>query len=405
MNSYTIWLYIFVAFFSILGFFVSLVIFLTHKGSRFLSSLLAAMLFCLSYSLFGYLLYISGEFLRVPHLYRTPAFFSLCAAPLSYIYIRSSLDQSFAFKKWDFLFFIPAILYTLQLIPFYILPATEKIAFIEIAIQNKAKGEREPEGLLPPGWGFLFRMLYSLSLICSTYVLLFKWRKSARAELLKIDTNKEIFSWLVYLSIILSSTFMSLLVGHIFHLAHLFEQYRISTIALTVNVFFICIYLLFKPNILYGLKGWVHFPATESAVTIMPTSDPLISDDEEISASRYSFNQEQIIRFQKLIEDHFRENAPYLKHRYSVKDLSNDVGIPAYLLSAFINQEYGKNFSEFINDSRVSYLINFAKQNPDVLQQYTLEVFGQMGGFKSRASFIAAVKRKTGKTPSELFDN
>jgi len=28
---------------------------------------------------------------------------------------------------------------------------------------------------------------------------------------------------------------------------------------------------------------------------------------------------------------------------------------------------------------------------------------GQNCGFKSRSSFIAAVKRKTGKTPSEIF--
>jgi AraC-like DNA-binding protein len=106
-----------------------------------------------------------------------------------------------------------------------------------------------------------------------------------------------------------------------------------------------------------------------------------------------------------LVEDHFREYLPFLKQRYSIRDLSKEVGIPSYLLSAFINQQYGKNFNEFINDNRVNYLIAFARQNPENLLQYTLEVLGQMGGFNSRASFIAAVKRKTGKTPSEIFGN
>jgi AraC-like DNA-binding protein len=36
--------------------------------------------------------------------------------------------------------------------------------------------------------------------------------------------------------------------------------------------------------------------------------------------------------------------------------------------------------------------------------QYTLEALGKMAGFNSRTAFIAAVKKKTGKTPSELFN-
>jgi AraC-like DNA-binding protein len=109
------------------------------------------------------------------------------------------------------------------------------------------------------------------------------------------------------------------------------------------------------------------------------------------------------VAFRKIIEDHFAKNLPFLKQGYAIRDLSLEVGIPSYLLSAFINQAYGKNFSEFVNENRISYLIHFTEQNPESLLQYTLEVLGQMGGFTSRAAFIAAVKRQTGKTPSEIF--
>jgi AraC-like DNA-binding protein len=398
MNGYTNWFYVFVAFFCVLGLIVSLVIFITHKGSKFLSRMLAAILFCLSYALFGYLLYITEEFLRVPHLYRTNVFFSLCVAPLCYIYIRSSLDQSFGFRKWDFLFFVPAILYTLQFIPFYLLPASEKVVIIKVALQSKSLGAREPEALLPQGIGFLLRMVYSLILIFSTFVLLIRWKRSDKGLILKINENKEIYKWLFYLSLVLASTFLSLIVGHIFLLSHFFEQYRISTLTLTFTIFFISFYLLFKPNILYGLTGWVHMP-----VIFEHTQTP--SQEMETDLKRQSFSEEQIISYEKLVEDHFRENLPFLKQRYSIRDLSKEVGIPSYLLSAFINQQYGKNFNEFINDNRINYLIAFASENPDSLLQYTLEVLGQMGGFNSRASFIAAVKRKTGKTPSEIFGN
>jgi AraC-like DNA-binding protein len=93
-----------------------------------------------------------------------------------------------------------------------------------------------------------------------------------------------------------------------------------------------------------------------------------------------------------------------LQQRYTIRDLATEIGVPSYLLSTFIKQEYGMNFSGFINDIRVSYLVDLTRQNPEYLSKYTLEVLGQTGGFKSRTTFILEVKRKTGKTPSEIFD-
>ena len=396
MNENTNWLFVIVGFFSLLGFVVSLILYVSNRDKSFTPRILAAILFCISYTLFAYLLYISKEFIRFPHLYRTPAFMSLCVAPLTYIYVRSSLEQAYRFKKWDILFFVPAILYTAQFIPFYILPASEKILIIKKALDSKYFGTRESEGLLPPGIGYILRMGYSLYIIIATYVMLIRWKRSGNSELLKINENKEIFHWLVYLSVILSSTFFILVIGYFLQITKFLEQYRIPTLTVTLTIFFICAYLLFKPNILYGLKGWLPLQLTPE-IPVTP-----VSEVEPIT-KRQSISLEQGESYKKIIEDHFTKNLPFLKQGYAIRDLSKEVGIPSYLLSAFINQEYGKNFSEFVNENRISYLIDFTDKNPDSLLQYTLEVLGQMGGFTSRAAFIAAVKRKTGKTPSEIF--
>jgi AraC-like DNA-binding protein len=273
-----------------------------------------------------------------------------------------------------------------------------KLPFIEKAMQSKFFGAREPEGLLPVGFGFLFRMIYSLGMIGATYILLIRWKRSSAGKILEIRHNSEIFRWLLYLTIVLSSTFFVLIIGQLLHLSRIFEQYRIPSLTVTLTIFFICSYLLFKPNILYGLEGWLPIQVTAD----LPEMSSAIS--EPVTKSQ-SISLEQGMEYKRTIEDHFKKNLPFLKHRYTIRDLSNEVEIPSYLLSAFINQEYGKNFSEFVNENRISYLIEFAAQNPDSLLQYTLEVLGQMGGFKSRAAFIAAVKRKTGKTPSEVFGN
>jgi YesN/AraC family two-component response regulator len=85
-----------------------------------------------------------------------------------------------------------------------------------------------------------------------------------------------------------------------------------------------------------------------------------------------------------------------------ISDLSRELNLPAYMLSAFINQEYGKNFNELINEYRVNYLVNEMKSSLDH-SQYTLEAMGNLAGFNSRAAFIAGVKKTTGKKPSEVF--
>jgi AraC-like DNA-binding protein len=50
----------------------------------------------------------------------------------------------------------------------------------------------------------------------------------------------------------------------------------------------------------------------------------------------------------------------------------------------------------------VDEIVEITNGNSDFLQ-FTLEGLGQQVGFQSRTAFIAAVKRRTGKTPSEFF--
>jgi AraC-like DNA-binding protein len=50
----------------------------------------------------------------------------------------------------------------------------------------------------------------------------------------------------------------------------------------------------------------------------------------------------------------------------------------------------------------VQYLENLVKNNAEYAN-FTLEALGKAAGFNSRSTFIAAVKRNTGKTPQEFF--
>jgi hypothetical protein len=75
----------------------------------------------------------------------------------------------------------------------YTLPANEKRTIITKALQDNTVNAKEPEGLLPEGWGIMFRMVYSFSMLIATWLLLIRWKKKMQRTALYVEQNREIF--------------------------------------------------------------------------------------------------------------------------------------------------------------------------------------------------------------------
>jgi AraC-like DNA-binding protein len=123
---------------------------------------------------------------------------------------------------------------------------------------------------------------------------------------------------------------------------------------------------------------------------------------EKSHSQRPSPDMEQSLKFKRLLKEHFAASLAFRKPGYTIRDLANEMGIPVYLISSFINHEYGMNFNELVNAYRVEYLARVFKTSVD-WESYTLEAVGKMAGFNSRTAFIAAIKKHTGMTPSIFF--
>lgn len=123
---------------------------------------------------------------------------------------------------------------------------------------------------------------------------------------------------------------------------------------------------------------------------------------ERAPVQRTSLSIEQSLRFRQQLKEHFETTKAFRKQGYTIRELSNETGMPVYFISSFINQEYGINFNEFVNAYRVEYLAKMFKTTTD-WESYTLEAMGKMAGFNSRSAFIAAIKKHTGMTPSAFF--
>jgi AraC-like DNA-binding protein len=381
---------------SIVGVLVSIILVLSNKGQSFSSRILAFILFSLSFTLMNYACAISGMFIVFPFLYRSAVFFTMAIPSLTYIYARVIIKQEYTFRKGDIVFLIIAIAYTMKFLPVYMMGGENKQEIVKKAFSDNNYFARELDGWLPGGWAIIARMIYSLILVSSVLHLILKWNLRPKDSSIVKEQNKAIYKWLLYLVSVILLTYLCLIPEYIFQISRILNIHWIMSVTVAFAIFFISFYLLFKPQILYGASGW-EGRSVDTDIYIASTHDIKVKEDNK---SKLSY--EQGVKLHKILNEHFEVNQPFLKPGYTIGDLAKETAIPSHLWSAFINQEYVKNFNEFINDYRLEHLEKLLKKD-STQRQYTLEGLGKMVGFKSRTTFIASVKRKTGKTPSEVF--
>ncbi len=379
----------------LLGLLTAVILFWTNRENILAARLLAGVLTAISILLVGNSLYLTNFFLKFPHLYRLVSAISFCVGPLSFLYVRTSLTQSYRLQKKDLLFFIPAVLYQLHRIPFLFLDKQSKLLIIQNALTEIKNIAAEPEGWLPVGWAAIFRIIVGMGFILLQLSILHKWKQQLKKVPDILNANTEQIKWLNWYTVVMLITFGVLLLEMFLHLLGSYTLGFIIVLTIGLNILFITIYLFTKPTILYGLKGWIHSTTDEATVLIA-------TDEAKPIVKRTFLTAIEGKEYKQIIESHFAEKNPYCLPGYSIRDLSIGVNIPVYQLSAFVNQEYGKNFSEWINDYRFSFLQKMIAENGD-FHLYTLEALGKLAGFNSRTSFISAIKKRTGKTPSEYF--
>lgn len=112
-------------------------------------------------------------------------------------------------------------------------------------------------------------------------------------------------------------------------------------------------------------------------------------------------NEEKMSHINVVIKEFLLEKKPFLKHGYSLKQLSEEIEVPLHHLSAFINRYYRMNFNDFINEYRVNHCK--VKIQNDEWKYKKLEAIADESGFSNRNTFTAAFKKVTGQNPSEYL--
>lgn len=105
---------------------------------------------------------------------------------------------------------------------------------------------------------------------------------------------------------------------------------------------------------------------------------------------------------QQLVDAHMIQQKPYTNPNLTIHELAGNLRMPPHTLSRVINEGFGKNFFDFVNQFRVEEL----KQRMDDprSRNYTLLSLAFDVGFNSKTAFNRAFKKLTGQTPKEYFN-
>jgi len=267
---------------TLLGFLVSGILFFVNKTDTFSSRLLAGFLVSICILVLNNELMATRFFLNIPHLWRVAAFASFCFQAFGYLYVRSVLEQSYAFKKWDWMLFLPALLYPFSLLPFFLLPTAEKLLIVQRIIADNSLIAKEPESILPNGIGTLTRSVYGMILAFFQFKMLIRWKKNLPLAPERMGQNKDTYNWLFYFTCCGASLYLIAFGLVVFQLTLYFSIWHTVIFAITFTILFIVGYLLRKPNILYGMTGWLQQPLPQAALMDDKMTNALQKSTEEL---------------------------------------------------------------------------------------------------------------------------
>lgn len=99
----------------------------------------------------------------------------------------------------------------------------------------------------------------------------------------------------------------------------------------------------------------------------------------------------------EFIKDSMESGKYFLNQDLTIHEFAKAIKKSPRLISTCINQSFGFNFNEWVNNYRVDNALEILKDKNN--NHLSIEGVGSDSGFKSRSAMYIAFKKKTGKTP------
>lgn len=125
------------------------------------------------------------------------------------------------------------------------------------------------------------------------------------------------------------------------------------------------------------------------------------SSKEKAKKKKELLDEDAVKIYSKKLLDHIRSTKPFLDPDLSLRSLAEQIDIHPNQLSWILNESFGKNFNEFINQYRIE---DFKERSKDPAKTHlTLIGLAYESGFNSKTVFNTSFKKETGLTPKEFL--
>ena len=360
----------------------------TQKTNRTANRLLAILMVAFTIFAASSVYNSSGLIRAYPHFfgigYQTPWVFG----PLVYLYARAASDCAWRFRWRDAGHFVPVVVTTLVMAPFYAMSGPEKIAL----------WERMRGGALPGLIGVIDPFKYVSGVTYSAATVILVRRHRFRIERSYANTDRINLRWLQWLAAAAAAIWLLAVVLKLGGFAGPLRDAHLS-LAMALLIYGIGYAGLRQPEIFRFDAASTAPP--EPTVASSPASPPAQSsfDNPSPRYDRSGLGDGEAERLEQSLKQVMDADCPWKESELTLADLAARLDTTPHKLSEVLNSRVGETFYDFVNSYRVRDVQRRITAGEARTRKMLALAFD--AGFASKSTFNQVFKKHTSQTPSD----
>lgn len=363
------------------GLFLAVVL-ATKQTNSTANKILAVAMLAFSVSIFERVYYAREYYHDFPHLIGVSVPLVFVFGPILYLYAQAVSTGGQSFRKASLLHFVPFLLVTLRLLPFYLQDGPAKLAFLQHLFQNG-----------PPRYLAIIEHLQYPHGIIYVFLTIGVLRShQARMRQTRSSIERINLLWLRNLTIAITAIWALATGLHLMDLAgiELPMESSLTPLAVSLLVYAVGYQGLKQPEI-FQQPIPRDEPSPETAQEGGP-GEGAGYEKSGLTPAQAEAGMQQLLR-------EMEEKQPYRNSLLTLQELADEMALSAHNLSEVINTQAGKNFYDFVNRYRVEEVMR-RLQDPRYAH-LTILAIAEEPGFNSKSTFNAFFRKATGLTPSQ----
>ncbi len=329
------------------------------------------------------------------------AFIGYAIGPMIYFYIKSSLSDSYSFRKINVLHFLPAILFLIASGRYFFISWNDKTEIASEIIKNKLNLwhiSNQYVGWFFPGYvNFIGRPLLVVFYVSLSFYILVKPSKQIKKNIVNKPSklNYQFLKILLLFVLVLSlaQTFMVIISIYNRDMSN-YYSFNVLQIASGIALIGIMIIPFLYPSVLYGLTRFDISPAILESINETNKS----KNNENLKDNNHPvFDADYLAYIENTCEECMKNDKPYLQKECNINYFAKIIRIPTHHLSYYFREVRKQSFTDYRNEWRVKHAKALFDEKK--LKNYSIEAIGLLSGFSSKNAFFVSYKKFEGITP------